>query len=85
MEYVGIDRGNPPLYVRANLVTGIGFSVQGLGFKVLPLNQVGTKSQGWVAPIDAHVFQTLGSCSRKVDIRLPVEGNSNSHGARPVY
>jgi len=22
---------------------------------------------------------------RKVDIRLPGEGNSNSHGARPVY
>ena len=23
--------------------------------------------------------------SRKVDIRLPKKGNSNSHGARPVY
>ena len=23
--------------------------------------------------------------SRKVDIRLPGKGNSNSHGARPVY
>ena len=24
-------------------------------------------------------------CSRKVDIRLPGTGNSNSHGARPVF
>ena len=23
--------------------------------------------------------------TRKVDIRLPGKGNSNSHGARPVY
>ena len=25
------------------------------------------------------------TCFRKVDIRLPGKGNSNSHGARPVY
>ena len=25
------------------------------------------------------------ACDRKVDIRLPGKGNSNSHGARPVY
>jgi len=25
------------------------------------------------------------SPTRKVDIRLPGKGNSNSHGARPVY
>ena len=27
----------------------------------------------------------LSTCSRKVDIRLPGKGNSNSRGARPVY
>jgi len=25
------------------------------------------------------------TCFRKVDIRLPGKGNSNFHGARPVY
>ena len=24
-------------------------------------------------------------CGRKVDVRLPGKGNSNSHGARPVH
>ena len=27
----------------------------------------------------------VGSLDRKVDIRLHGKGNSNSHGARPVY
>ena len=30
------------------------------------------------------VFAHPGLCG-KADIRLPVKGNSNSHGARPVY
>jgi len=25
------------------------------------------------------------SCNKKVDVRLPEKGNSNSHGARPVH
>jgi len=37
-----------------------------------------------VPPTDE--FQDLMSPgTRKVDIRLPGKGNSNSHGARPVY
>ena len=27
----------------------------------------------------------VSTCPRKVDIRLPGTGNSNSHGARPVH
>ena len=30
-------------------------------------------------------FGVSGFTSKKVDIRLPGKGNSNSHGARPVY
>ena len=30
-------------------------------------------------------MQSVGSCFRKVDIRLSGKGNSNSHGAGPVY
>ena len=33
-------------------------------------------------PREVHVLDPL---SRKVDIRLPGKGNSNSHGARPVH
>ena len=30
-------------------------------------------------------LQDVESCIRKVDVRLPGKGNSNSHGARPVH
>ena len=30
-------------------------------------------------------FRVLGRAPRKVDVRLPGQGNSNSHGARPVH
>ena len=33
-------------------------------------------------PLDAGEVRRR---TRKVDIRLPGKGNSNSHGARPVY
>ena len=29
--------------------------------------------------------QQLHACTRKVDVRLPGKGNSDSHGARPVH
>jgi hypothetical protein len=31
------------------------------------------------------IKQDMKVCSSKVDIRLPEKGNSNSHGAMPVY
>ena len=34
-------------------------------------------------PDEAELVQV--SSTRKVDIRLPGKGNSNSHGARPVF
>ena len=37
----------------------------------------GEKSR-WTLEVDLTV-------TRKVEIRLPGKGNSNSHGARPVY
>ena len=27
----------------------------------------------------------VAGCTRKVDVKLPGKGNSNSHGARPVH
>ena len=33
----------------------------------------------------ASLLQRLASAMRKVDIRLSGKGNSNSHGAGPVY
>jgi len=40
--------------------------------------------EGGVAEgVDAAM--AFSSCYRKVDVRLPGKGNSNSHGARPVH
>jgi len=37
-------------------------------------------------PEPLHAFGTGDwNCDRKVDVRLPGKGNSNSHGARPVH
>ena len=49
----------------------VGLHVQGLTRKTLPVGCV--------------VKQLMLSGARKVDVRLPGEGNSNSYGARPVH
>ena len=40
-------------------------------------------------PLDFRIFPAsipkLSTHTMKVDVRLPGKGNSNSHGARPVY
>ena len=38
----------------------------------------------WGLGFGGLVF-TKAICARKVDVRLPGEGNSNSHGARPIH
>ena len=38
----------------------------------------------WGLPVP-EVEKELGTKTRKVDIRLPGKGNSNSYGARPVH
>jgi len=37
----------------------------------------------WYKPVNFGVKR--GGLGRKVDVRLPGKGNSNSHGARPVH
>ena len=37
------------------------------------------------APSYAPAFWDLGFGTRKVDVRLPGKGNSNSHGVRPIH
>ena len=39
---------------------------------------------GWSSPL-SKVVATTYKLDRKVDVRLPGEGNSISHGARPVH
>ena len=51
-----------------------GFWVQGSGFGV-----------GRVPGSRCRLSMRGGGRTRKVDIRLPGKGNSNSHGARPVH
>ena len=61
-------------------VSGFGFRVQGSGVLVNP--GLVFKEQG------VRVNQGVGLWvhgSRKVDLRLPGNGNSNTHDARPVY
>jgi len=38
-----------------------------------------------VTPLEQARGHPTPKPTRKVDIRLPGKGNSNSHGARPVY
>jgi hypothetical protein len=38
-----------------------------------------------MSEVPLYTMQGLGAPDRKVDSRLPGTGNSNSHGARPVY
>jgi hypothetical protein len=63
-------------------------SSQGVCLKVCPLVKLSANrarvSARW-APDQALNGEGGGRCTRKVDIRLPGKGNSNPHGARPVY
>jgi len=38
-----------------------------------------------VSALREHIIAQVRTPPRKVDVRLPGKGNSNSHGARPVY
>ena len=62
-------------------VSDLGFQVSGFGFKLyrgLPRREVSHRGRGKsVLPIPL--------LDRKVDVRLPGNGNSNSHGSRPVH
>jgi len=61
--------------VQSSRVHGLEFGVQGLGRRIFHGRLgIGVGGSGF----RVHL-------GRKVDIRLPGEGNSNSHGARSVY
>ena len=60
----------------------LGFRVQGSGFRV---QGSGFRAQGSGFRVQGSGFGVWGSETRKVDIRLPGKGNSNSHAARPVH
>jgi len=38
-----------------------------------------------VSALREHIIAQVRTPPRKVDVRLPEKGNSNSHGARPVH
>ena len=59
---------------------GLGFRVGGSGFRALDLV---LRVSGFGVRFWGLGCGDLGN--RKVDIRLPGQGNSNSHGARPVH
>jgi hypothetical protein len=62
---------------------GLGFRVQGDGLEV---GVWGVGDSGSVAScIHVLLRPTDGASPRKVDVRLPEKGNSNSLGARPVH
>ena len=62
-------------HLAKNRVWSLGFGIWGLGFGVWGLGCALT------VPAAEHLRET----TRKVVIRLPGKGNSNSHGARPVH
>jgi len=70
----------------APALQGAGFRVQGSGFRV---QGSGFRVQGSGFRVQGSGFRAQeGMCKvdvRKVDVRLPGKGNSNSHGARPVH
>ena len=66
----------------------LGFKgTYGVGYLYIDLNHIDhlDKNMGTfarpLATVDAHIVL----CPRKVDVRLPGKGNSNSRGARSVY
>ena len=42
-------------------------------------------SPGMRPSLGGQFLRGVSQVTRKVDIRLPGKGDSNSHGARPVY
>ena len=67
-------------------IPGFGFRVPGFGFRA---SVFGVRVSGFgfrVSGSGAHGSSSLKSNTpRQVDVRPPGKGNSNSHGARPVY
>ena len=67
---------------------GVGFGVWGLGFRFrVWRSRVRVKGVSLGSRFSGFGF-ACGRCtsgSRKVDVRLPGKGNSNSHGSRPVH
>ena len=68
--------------VRAMPLKPGGVSVQGFNFGAAktPFDQIGEPTSA-ETKLKGEVMRR----ARKVDIRLPGKGNSNSHGARPVH
>jgi hypothetical protein len=63
--------------------SGSGLRVSGFGFR-FEFQGFGEQRQSGLG-MKGVSGSTSRTVSRKVDVRLPGKGNSNSHGARPVY
>ena len=61
-------------------VEGLGFRISGFGFRVWSSPKTLRGCAG-----GPRSRQTVFCRDRKVDVRLPGKGDSNSHGARPVH
>ena len=64
--------------------SGFGFRVSGFGFRFSTFGFLVSWFEGGTSCAVEVVLEGFRVSSR-VDIRLHGKGNSNSHGARPVY
>jgi len=77
---------------------GLGFRIYGFRFRVESGQLTIHKLTSWVGGTNPPTLKRggarggepgdpkqVGQLSRKVDVRLPGKGDSNSHGTRPVH
>ena len=68
--------------VSGSRVSGAGLN--GAGVEISRFKLQRWTSRDGLRPLSVW-YLGIGAQARKVDMRLPVKGNSNSHGARPVH